>query len=386
MKQILVLTLILLQASTVYSATCALTSANTFFKRIEAIQATAIIVGSEAAGGATICNNLATNCCATQIGSSITQDLITNYRNALINFSVNLVSISYAMGKIQKIASLTDLSTLISKLSAAYLGGATTDQAKTFLDYYKTYEADFALYKTGAPTCFSTVSIYYQRAMCYGCDNAKSAKFNGASMVSFPVTQGTCDGLVAACATTWNFIHKMGSMMQIIAGLNKLKKSDAVDPVIPSTIYYGGVSVTNAIAAVNACGADPAASTCDTTQKTNMCMAFFNLWLNPARISGSNFGIATTSAYRRILSDEINTGNLVIDATGADLTTGNTFATTTTIPAITTTSWSLGYISTYSPSASSSSSSTGKKSSSNIRQVLAFSGFWAIFSFWLWQL
>lgn len=381
MKKLVIFLILLLQSHIVFSA-CAATSANTFYKRMESIMATTILT-TEAAQGASYCSNSATNCCKGDFASSTTQDLIVNYRNSILNFVVNLVSVSYSMAKIQKIALTPNITGIISKIPTTYLGGANAEQANTFLNYYQTYQADFTAFTAGAPTCFSTVSTYIQRAMCYGCDKTNEAKFNGASLTSMPVTQASCNGLVADCATTWSFFHKVGWMMQVVAALNKLKKTDAVEPVVTTPVYYGSVSVTDALAAVNACGASPSAAACDTTQKTNMCKAFFNLWQNPARVSGSNFGLSSTSGYRRVLSDEVNTGDLAIDAAGADLTTGNVFTPTATIPVITTTSWSLGYISVYSSSSSSSSStSSSSKGAHLMSQFLAGTIFLA---FWLFN-
>lgn len=372
MNKWMTLIVVLLQVITVQTQTCQSPNFHTFLKKLESL--TQYVISSTVISPASpsICNGLVTNCCAVSYGQSIVQDLISIQRNSLINFVTNLASVSFAMNKIQVIANLENITAWIAKIPANHLGNATAEQALAFLNYHKSYEKDFATFVTGAPTCFNTISLAIQRIMCYGCDNTKAAKFFGETLVTIPVTQTSCDALVTACATTWRFINNVGWMMQIVAALNKLKKADAQEPAIPSSIYYAGVSTSDGISAVTACGADPSASACDTTKKTFMCKAFFNLFSPPARISGANMGIKTSSAYRRILASEINNGDLAIDTpTGVDITTGGTFPPLATVPALTTTSWSLGYITPYVAPTPSTSSSAATSSSTLISTLAA---------------
>jgi len=343
---------------------------------------------------ATLCNSEAKNCCkAAQVGVKVT-DSVALLKTALTTFTGGLAKVGAAITKLANTFTTANEADTGTKLDAAVaaaaadnkMGGATKAQGIVFLKYATTYQADFDKFKAAVPDCWGKWTSLIQRAYCYGCsDNTNPAAFFKAATTGpvFPLKQAECNTIAEKCAQVWGFMHRITWMMQVAANLNK-QKGGATVPTVPAvpgstTGYYGSVTLTEAVAAVDGCFADPTLATaCTEPFKANLCKAFINLWTATPRGTADNMvdGAFDKLTRRVLLAGDIATGDVMIDATNGIDTTAvplttifpPTAAADLTAPA--TTAWVSGYTAPTTNTTTNTSTNTTTSTTAKNAKVL----------------
>lgn len=376
MKKFTCLLIACLAISTVYSACPAnAAAANNWQARCEVTQTGCqVTTAANSVAGTCGANAGTTNfCCDDAKGKAAVSAEITRVKGMFTDFGSSVARIGGMFAKIQTLVTASNVNTTLESAATADLSGATTTLFKTWATYSGSqFSTDFTAFKDQAVGCYDHYALAIQKYPCASCiaTTADVALWTDAAG-SVSITQASCNDWVSKCNKVWNFMHKLGWFVQVVAFLNKKKDTGSSVTFSPATNHYaaGLTTVADIDAAVTKCGSDAAATACTDTEKGNMCKAFIGIW------SHATTGIAVGRSDKTFIQSSYNptstvtrrrlaaaTGTIKIDAGGVDTTTTNTlvFPPTSAIATIDVAAWSHGYVA---PAASGSSSGTGGGSS-----------------------
>ena len=300
-----------------------------------------------------------TCCDVDALNSAFDKKMIEGQKGGYDKFIGGLKNVGQGLEKImQTISNKDELRATLDKLYTAnstQFNGMTVDQAVDILAESKTFKADVQTFKTDGKKCFEAIKENAGKIFCYGCAAISETALDNADGSSL-ITQKSCDNLLTTCISTWNFIFRIGGMMQVISILNKNLKADAPAPRVQDKKGFGGVSPSDMLKSYSACSVSLTDAACTEVLRTNLCKANFNILAAPKQANDNNMqkenvaglpepsrqgsnstanstGTAPPPAKRVLQTGSVteSSGDIGTGANGADLTKKITTPTTTAV-------------------------------------------------------
>ena len=160
------------------------------------------------------------------------------------------------------------------------------DQCAGTLAYISTYKDDAKKFMEVGKGCFEALKDASGKTICHGCSAAPpTGTSNSDGTIS--ITQASCSALLDKCFHTWQFMFKMGSMLECLAIFARGANPDAPQPKTQPQPNFGGISINDLITAFTNCQVSPTESTCTEDNKAVLCKAHFNVMAPPKRASFS---------------------------------------------------------------------------------------------------
>ena len=303
-------------------------------------------------------------CCEpTALQAMYDQMITTSLKAGFDKFIKGVALVRNSITKVQTLLQNQDIlssnHTIAMTNNPTLVEGHTVEEAIMALNYSTMFEQELQNFITEGETCFNAMKNATGALVCYGCSGITPPAFivtNG----SVAITPASCDILLNSCLRPWHFMHEVTFMMQTLAIINQLMNTAAPLPVAFPTPNYGGVPMPTLMLSYNNCKTVND-TLCAAGDRANICMANFNLLNAPDRWNNRTFdetyfsGLTRRLRQLRILQGTPMTGDIVVDATGIDLTTVVT-------PPTSTATVDFSELETSTPNTTNTTSGTGESS------------------------
>jgi len=306
---------------------------NKFLAWLKSVDATIVKSSPQTGSNFAICNDIwkvEGTCCDTDKLKSTFKTKMEKHKSGWGKFISGLAKVRNILPKIEKMSSNRDaVKQALEKAKnsdATQLEGLDAEKATQLIEKVKNFKDQAKEFKSLAKACYDYTMQLRGTAFCYGC-SAKSSDYSffGSSEGKLTINQASSTGLLEKCLKPWGFMHMVGGMMQMLAVLNKQRKSDAAGPKRPegNKPAHGNIAESDVFDGFKECTSASPSGSCTQDMLNKLVSAHFNIMSPPKRASDDNMSedsVSSADSVRLLQSSSSYSGDASVSSSGADLT------------------------------------------------------------------